>query len=326
MELDHLVRGRKYERKALHLGGLGGNRQKGISYPAAGDHVLLFSDPSDHSRGYLDGPEGQNRYRYSGEWNGAGPMRFTAGNLAIVERSPQLYLFVRDETRYTYRGRYQYVDHEIISAPHDGVDDEAILFRLIEVRSLNSGSPTSPVEEILAAGVTAEIVLRSMKIGAEPSIDPAAFEGPADPARQRALLEKAVRGHRRLLARLAAAFGWSEARCFEARDSVDLMVTEPGKRSILVEVKTISGNPVGRVRLGLAQIYEYAYRLADKLGPNPILVLAVDGPLETPDWLISYLTQNRGITIISMDADETLVARGPAAAELAARAPAIRAI
>ena len=62
-----------YRRRDLHLGGLGGNWQKGISYPADGTHCLLFSDPSKASDyGYRDEPFGADGYRYFGEWGRAG--------------------------------------------------------------------------------------------------------------------------------------------------------------------------------------------------------------------------------------------------------------
>jgi hypothetical protein len=45
MAPEDLVVGRVYRRRELHLAGLGGNWQSGISYPADGTYVLLFSDP-----------------------------------------------------------------------------------------------------------------------------------------------------------------------------------------------------------------------------------------------------------------------------------------
>ena len=43
MSVEDFVMDRVYRRQDIHDGGLGGNRQKGISYPAGGTYVLLFS-------------------------------------------------------------------------------------------------------------------------------------------------------------------------------------------------------------------------------------------------------------------------------------------
>ena len=45
MAPEDLVEDKVYKRRDLHDAGLGGNQQKGISYPADGTYVLLFSDP-----------------------------------------------------------------------------------------------------------------------------------------------------------------------------------------------------------------------------------------------------------------------------------------
>jgi hypothetical protein len=80
--LAELVEGRVYKRSDTHDSGLGGNRQKGISYPAQGIYVLLFSDPdSAHEWGYKDSWLGNLRYRYYGEWNGTGDMLPTGATL-----------------------------------------------------------------------------------------------------------------------------------------------------------------------------------------------------------------------------------------------------
>ncbi len=75
---NELVIGKVYRRKDLHDSGLGGNRQKGISYGADATEVLLFSDPaSDEKWGYRDSWQGSDAYRYYGEWSGTGDMTFT---------------------------------------------------------------------------------------------------------------------------------------------------------------------------------------------------------------------------------------------------------
>lgn len=224
-----------------------------------------------------------------------------------------------------YRGRFIYVDHQLLSTPHDGAEDQAILFRLRRVAAGNQRNVVtlSAAEEEYAAGSSTEISLRPVRLGDVGNIDPKAFSGPIDPARLRAMLEKALRGHRALLSELVTAFSTRpEAVCLEARDSVDLLVRAPGQPPLLIEVKTISGHPVSRVRLGLAQLYEYAYRLLPELGPNPVLVLAVDRELASPPWLLPYLTQGRGVNVITRH-PKGLTVVGPNAEAITARATSI---
>lgn len=128
--LEELVEGRVYKRRALHDSGLGGNRQKGISYPAEGTYVLLFSDPdSAHEWGYKDSWLGNDRYRYYGEWNGTGDMLPRGGNLAIRER-PDIHLFVKVANGHRYAGTFACVGEERIPAVRDGREYSALVFTL----------------------------------------------------------------------------------------------------------------------------------------------------------------------------------------------------
>jgi hypothetical protein len=128
---DDLVVGRCYRRLDLHNGGLGGNRQKGISYPARGTYCLLFSDPNKvHDYGYKDQPIGDAGYRYFGEWSGAGDMVMTGGNKAISDRSPELYLFTAAACGYVFRGRQRLVAVDHAKATRDGREFNAIVFVL----------------------------------------------------------------------------------------------------------------------------------------------------------------------------------------------------
>ena len=131
IDLDDLVVDRCYRRRDLHDGGLGGNRQKGISYPARGTHCLLFSDPSKAGEhGYRDEPVGQRGYRYFGEWDGSGDMTMTGGNQAILDRSPELYLFTKASCGHVYRGRFQCTGTATEATTRDGRQYRAIVFRL----------------------------------------------------------------------------------------------------------------------------------------------------------------------------------------------------
>lgn len=131
MAPEELVVGTCYRRSDLHNGGLGGNRQKGISYPARGTHCLLFSDPSKgEEHGYRDGPEGENRYRYFGEWSGTGDMVMTGGNKAIADRSPELYLFTAAACGHVFRGRHALLEVRSEKTARDGRQFNAIVFLL----------------------------------------------------------------------------------------------------------------------------------------------------------------------------------------------------
>jgi hypothetical protein len=129
---NDLVVGKVYKRKDLHDSGLGGNRQKGISYGANSTEVLLFSDPStDAHWGYRDTWQGSEVYRYYGEWSGSGDMTFSGGNQAIVDRSPELHLFTRTATGHMYAGRFTCRRWDLVPGYRDNHEWTAIVFELV---------------------------------------------------------------------------------------------------------------------------------------------------------------------------------------------------
>ncbi len=131
MSPEELIEDRVYKRRDLHLSGLGGNRQKGISYPAGGTYVLLFSDPDSAAEwGYHDSWDGQNSYRYYGEWDGTGDMLMRGGNLAIVERSPEIYLFVKVPGGHRYAGVLEVRSQEQVPGTRDCKQFMALVFTL----------------------------------------------------------------------------------------------------------------------------------------------------------------------------------------------------
>jgi hypothetical protein len=133
LSLADLVVGRCYSRTELH-DSLGGSRETGISYPAGGNHCLLFSDPGKATEyGYADAPVGDGGYRYFGHWFGSGDMTMTRGNKAVLERSPELYLFTSATCGHVFRGRYECRDWENERAARDGRSDMAIVFNLRRV-------------------------------------------------------------------------------------------------------------------------------------------------------------------------------------------------
>lgn len=127
-----LIRGYVYRRQELRSVGLLGNLYSGISYPIAADHVCLFSGGANsESYGYNDMPSGDDRYRYYGEWRGAQDMSLTGGNLAIVSRSPNIYLFVNAGRGFhRFEGRFLAIEHERVVATREGAVGQAIVFTL----------------------------------------------------------------------------------------------------------------------------------------------------------------------------------------------------
>jgi hypothetical protein len=130
--------GKRYRRTDLHAARLGGNRQKGISYPAQGDHVLLFSGGTGRiDFGYADQWRDSETYEYFGEWSGMGDMNMTGGNARIRDRSPNLFLFVeRRPGQHEFMGRFAFVGFERRQAVRDGRESSAIVFVLRRVATV----------------------------------------------------------------------------------------------------------------------------------------------------------------------------------------------
>lgn len=130
-----LIRGYLYRRRDLREADLLGNLYSGISYPAEGDHVCLFSGGSNsESYGYRDMPSGESQYRYFGEWRGTRDMSLTGGNLALVDRSPNLYLFVNQGNGlHRFEGRFMVTGQERVVAEREGTIGEALVFTLERV-------------------------------------------------------------------------------------------------------------------------------------------------------------------------------------------------
>jgi hypothetical protein len=133
-KVDGLVRGQLYRRTALHESGLGGNRQTGISYPAHGDHALLLPTVGGRETyGYHDRWDGDD-FIYYGEWKGTPEMAMTGGNAAIVDRSPNLYLFTgQGHGVYRFEGQFEYLTHTTEWTERAGNVQRAIVFRLRRV-------------------------------------------------------------------------------------------------------------------------------------------------------------------------------------------------
>lgn len=136
--LTRLVAGEEYRRRdELHATGLGADIFKGISYAKDGDHVLLFNGGHGADDfGYEDGWDGPF-FRYYGEFRRGGDMQMVAGNRAIIDRSPHIYLFTATQKAvYRFEGRFEYVDHKWTTMPFRGRDARAIIFRLLKVAEI----------------------------------------------------------------------------------------------------------------------------------------------------------------------------------------------
>jgi hypothetical protein len=131
---EPLVRGRLYKRRELHHAGWGGNWQSGVSYPANGDHVLLFSDPSAAiEHGYRDSWAGKDTYRYFGAWSGTGDMVLEGVNRTILDRSPNLLLLTRSGEGWRFEGHFSCELYETQKTTRDGSEYSALVFILQRV-------------------------------------------------------------------------------------------------------------------------------------------------------------------------------------------------
>jgi hypothetical protein len=131
---EPLVKGRVYKRRELHHAGWGGNWQSGVSYPANGDHVLLFSDPSAAvEHGYRDSWAGKDTYRYFGAWSGTGDMAIEGVNRTILDRSPNLLLLIRSGGGYRFEGHFSCERYETQKTTRDGSEYTALVFILERV-------------------------------------------------------------------------------------------------------------------------------------------------------------------------------------------------
>lgn len=129
-----LVPGGVYKRTDLHER-FGGQRQGGISTPAAGSIVMLFSNDSGAVYGYTDGFQPDGSFCYTGEGQ-VGDMAFMRGNLAILDHRPdgrQLHLFEQSEraAHVRYLGEVEYLDHhETLGPDRNGDVRKVIVFAL----------------------------------------------------------------------------------------------------------------------------------------------------------------------------------------------------
>lgn len=132
----HFQKGARYVRKELH-DEFKGNRQKGISAPAAEDFIFIFTGPSGEKHGYEDEFKNDGRLIYFGEGR-FGDMEFTDnnGNSKVRDHAQRgLDLHVFEETNndgvVSYVGEYECERYEWTEAPDEtGRSRRAIRFVL----------------------------------------------------------------------------------------------------------------------------------------------------------------------------------------------------
>jgi Holliday junction resolvase len=183
-------------------------------------------------------------------------------------------------------------------------------------------APRGPARDETELGVVDRIRLTRFRELPDPDLRPDAYRVRGDPALQRALQEKALKGHRQTLNALARVLREAGARCREDRASIDLIAEWPDRATLLVEVKTAERSLVGRARMALAQLLEYAYRSKRQLRARPMLGIVFDRRPAGPKWLIPYLTRDRRLNVIWRENDSFWIS-GPDAKAIARRVPAI---
>ena len=109
----------------------GGTIYRGISYPEDATYIQLFSDPSKaNETGYKDRWVGPDEYWYAGQWDGPGDMELRSMNLRLLERSPNLHLFIAEDEMQRYEGRFRCDSHHPEASINQGAPATAIVFEL----------------------------------------------------------------------------------------------------------------------------------------------------------------------------------------------------
>ncbi|MCL5959625.1 MAG: HNH endonuclease [Chloroflexi bacterium] len=126
--------GKEYRRRDLHSA-YRGQEQGGISTPADGRFVMLFSSQSGEDYGYEDGWTSDDVFLYTGEGQ-RGDMAFKRGNLAIRDHSlnaRDLHLFEQTRKGYVrYLGPMVCTGYQERTGPDaDGRERRVIVFELV---------------------------------------------------------------------------------------------------------------------------------------------------------------------------------------------------
>jgi 5-methylcytosine-specific restriction protein A len=143
------IQGQIYRRRDLHKE-FGGQQQGGISTPASGGLILLFTAEAGEQYGYKDDWTADGIFLYTGEGQ-HGDMQYVRGNLAIRDHllnGKDLHLF--EYARDVGRGLVRYVDQMICTgsslrqAPDTtGATRNAIVFELTPIQEFTD-EPSLP--------------------------------------------------------------------------------------------------------------------------------------------------------------------------------------
>lgn len=153
----HFVPGENYLRKEIH-DRFGGQEQGGISTPAGGRIVFLFTGEEGQAYGYDDGFQPDGSFRYFGEGQ-VGDMSLTRGNLAVRNHSVDgrdLHLFKsRPDGQVEYVGQMVCAAvEELANVPdRDGHPRLGIAFRLVPLEQLDEGHPPTGPKESVSLGI-----------------------------------------------------------------------------------------------------------------------------------------------------------------------------
>lgn len=139
--------GRIYNRRQEIHEPYGGQRQSGISTPADGPFIFLFSGESGEQYGYKDGWDENGVFLYSGEGQ-EGHMEFTRGNRAIrdhAENGKDLHLFESLDEGYRYLGVFACSTWEYRQGTDSKGDErQVIVFHLVQPSEEEQVAPTPP--------------------------------------------------------------------------------------------------------------------------------------------------------------------------------------
>ena len=280
-----------------------------------GNDAVLLHDPAGHEVEGLP----LDTVEFVGEWPEEGPMDITGSNLAILTRSPNLHVFVARGPRWQYFGRFTYLRDEFRLLLRGDRAQRGLVFTLGR-----TDPPLAPVSAAEVASPTT-IELSPVRSPDRAVVDSNAFRTAGNATERQLLLEKALGGHRSLVADLVSAFtAVHSPQCLEDPRSLDLLVRWEDGRAALVEVKTLEGDHAGKIRLAVSQLLEYAHRLRKDHGVSAAhMILAVDRAPVGPPWLATYLLNDRQLAVIWRSGHELRV-DGVSADTLIDRCPALR--
>jgi len=125
--------GKEYKRREIHAQ-YGGQRQGGMSTPAAYPIILLFTGPQGEQYGYADKFQPDGLFWYTGEGQ-VGDMQFKGANRAVAEhKNAGKRVFLFEEARSTFvrfMGEVEYLGHHLEERPDRlGDQRQAIVFHL----------------------------------------------------------------------------------------------------------------------------------------------------------------------------------------------------